>query len=56
MRAPSAEALLTREPAAIDEAIASLTEIEFNRDLNASVETKQHLAGVVLRRALEGME
>ncbi len=55
MRAPSAEALLTREPAAIDEAIASLAEIEFNSDLNASVEAKQHLAGVVLRRALEGM-
>ena len=56
VRAHKTEAILTQDPTAIDAAIAALDEIEFNADLNGSEAAKRHYAGVVLRRALEGMQ
>lgn len=55
VRARAAEAILKADPDAVDAAVASLDEIEFAADLNAAAKTKRHLAGVVLRRALDGM-
>lgn len=40
---------------ALDAAVASLSDFEFQGDLNADAATKAHLAGVVLRRALQEM-
>lgn len=39
----------------LDAAVAALSAVEFIADPNANAATKHHLAGVVLRRALEGM-
>ncbi len=59
IRATAAEAALDGlDPgsAGTDAVIAdALAEIEFAADLNASAETKRHLAAVVLKRALKGM-
>jgi carbon-monoxide dehydrogenase medium subunit len=55
IRATGAEDVLSADPTNIDAAVARLSEIDFDSDLNASVATKQHYAGVVLRRALAGM-
>ena len=55
LRATGAEDVLNADPTDIDAAVARLSEISFDGDLNASPETKQHYAGVVLRRALAGM-
>jgi len=55
LRARKAEAVLASDLSNFDDAIAALDEIDFSGDLNASPETKRHLAGVVLRRALEGL-
>jgi len=55
LRATGAEDVLSADPKNIDAAVARLSEIDFDSDLNASAETKQHYAGVVLRRALAGM-
>tara|TARA_R110002124_G_scaffold53595_10_gene153739 strand:- start:1022 stop:1921 length:900 start_codon:yes stop_codon:yes gene_type:complete len=56
VRAAGAEAVMTGsrsdDAASIDKAVASLGEIDFMGDLNARPETKKHLSGVVLRRAL----
>ncbi len=54
VRAAAAEEILARKFGAIEEAVETLGEIEFNADQNASAATKRHLAGVALRRALEG--
>ncbi len=43
------------EEAPVSAAVQALDSIEFNTDLNASADTRQHLAGVVLKRALKGM-
>jgi len=51
VRASVAEAVLARDPAAIDAAVEALAEMEFAGDLNAGESMKRHLAGVVLRRA-----
>jgi len=56
VRTKGAEALLTADITAVDAAVSALDEIEFIADLNGSVEAKQHYAGVVLRRALAGMQ
>lgn len=57
VRAPAAEAALAGGgPGAIDAAVAALDEIDFAGDLNAEPATKRHLAGVVLRRAIAGMD
>lgn len=50
-RAVGAEAVLKNDLSAIDAAVNALGDIDFARDLNASADTKRHLAGVVLRRA-----
>jgi len=59
IRAPAAEAILngsTRSDASvIKEACASLSELEFYADANASAAVKAHLAGVVMQRALHGI-
>lgn len=55
LRATGAEEVLNADPTDIDAAVKRLSEISFDGDLNASSETKQHYAGVVLRRALAGM-
>ena len=41
--------------AALDAAIAGLSTLEFQGDLNADAATKKHLAGVVLKRAVKEM-
>ena len=56
VRAPMAEAILDSDPNDIEAAIAALNEIEFNADLNSSEDAKRHYAGVILRRALQGMQ
>ena len=55
LRATNAEkALEGKTPQeGVDAAVVALEDIEFSGDLNASEGTRQHLAGVVLRRALE---
>lgn len=55
LRATNAEkALEGKTPQeGVDAAVAALEDIEFSGDLNASEGTRQHLAGVVLRRAME---
>jgi carbon-monoxide dehydrogenase medium subunit len=59
VRAQGAEKALDGQPAghpqALEVAVAALDEIEFSADLNGAEETKRHLAGVVLKRALERM-
>lgn len=55
IRATGAEEVLTADPTDIEGAVKRLSEISFDSDLNASAQTKQHYAGVVLRRALAGM-
>ncbi len=59
LRATGAEAALEganpTNAEALSKAKSALSEIDFSSDLNASAETKRHLAGVVLSRALEGM-
>lgn len=40
---------------ALDAATAALNDVPFAGDLNAGVATKQHLSGVVLKRALRGL-
>lgn len=59
VRAKGAETALDGQPSgdpqALETAIASLDEIEFSADLNGAEGTKRHLAGVVLKRALEAM-
>lgn len=57
MRATGAEAALSAglSDDAIDAAVSSLTDLRFDGDLNAKPETKRHLAGVVLKRALKGL-
>ncbi|MBL4646746.1 MAG: xanthine dehydrogenase family protein subunit M [Rhizobiales bacterium] len=56
IRASAAEQIMTGKPLddvqAIEQAMASLDEIEFMGDLNADEATKRHLSGVVLKRAL----
>ena len=42
-------------PSALEAAIGSFEELEFEGDLNADAATKKHLAGVVLKRALKEM-
>ena len=54
IRATGAEAALANtsgEDIALGKAVAALREIEFAGDMNANARTKQHLAGVTLRRA-----
>ena len=55
MRATGAEAALSAgiSDNAIDVAVGSLAELRFDGDLNATPDTKRHLAGVVLKRALK---
>jgi len=55
LRATGAEAALDGQvpSAGAEAAVAALGDILFSGDLNAAPETKQHLAGVVLKRALE---
>ncbi len=59
LRATGAETALNganpTDPDALTAVKEALSEIEFSSDLNASTDTKRHLAGVVLARALEGM-
>jgi carbon-monoxide dehydrogenase medium subunit len=55
VRAPAAEAALAADPQDIDAAVEALGEIQFAGDLNAGEAMKRHLAGVVLRRAWEGL-
>lgn len=55
LRACAAEAILSTDIGAVDAAVAALDQLEFDGDLNATGTTKRHLAGVVLRRALQGM-
>lgn len=59
VRAKGAETALDGQPAgdpqALEAAVAALDEIEFSADLNGAEATKRHLAGVVLKRALETM-
>jgi len=59
LRATAAEAALEgadpSNPDAVTAAQAALSGIEFGGDLNAAPRTKQHLAGVVLARALKGL-
>lgn len=59
VRARGAEKALDGQPAghsqALEAAVAALDEIEFSADLNGAEDTKRHLAGVVLKRALERM-
>lgn len=43
------------DPSALEAAIGSFEELEFEGDLNADAATKKHLAGVVLKRALKEM-
>ena len=56
-RATGAEAALAAglSDAAVEAAVASLAELQFDGDLNAAPDTKRHLAGVVLKRALAGL-
>lgn len=51
VRAKASQAVLANDPGAIDAAVEALGEIEVSGDLNANEPMKQHLAGVVLRRA-----
>ena len=54
LRATAAEAALSTgagEEAAVTNAIAALVEIDFAGDIHAGAATKQHLAGVALKRA-----
>lgn len=55
LRAGAAEAALNggHLPDAAEAAVAALVDLPFAGDLNAAVATKQHLAGVVLKRALD---
>ena len=55
IRASAAENVLAADPLAIDAAVATLAGFDVAADLNASAKMKRHLAGVVLRRAWEGM-
>lgn len=57
LRASGAEAALdgTAPGQGVEAAIAALADLPFAGDLNASAATKQHLSGVVLKRALGGM-
>jgi len=55
VRAPAAEAALASDEGAIETAVEALDEIQFAGDLNAGETMKRHLAGVVLRRAWEGL-
>lgn len=59
LRATDAEAILEGTQIGDEQALISakhaLGSIDFNNDLNASAKTRQHLAGVVLARALEGV-
>lgn len=58
LRASEAEAALIGQSygvAVMDNAKAALKSLEFYEDMNASKATKAHLAGVVLQRALAGM-
>ncbi|MGR3342539.1 MAG: FAD binding domain-containing protein [Paracoccaceae bacterium] len=57
VRATDAEAALSAglSDEAVEAAIASLAELQFAGDLNAAPDTKRYLAGVVLKRALEGL-
>lgn len=57
LRASGAEAALEGlEPMeAAEAAVAALAELPFAGDLNAGTATKQHLSGVVLKRALGGL-
>ena len=58
LRATDTEAVLEGHAygsAVLEKAKLSLGSLEFNEDMNASEATKAHLAGVVLQRALAGM-
>jgi len=58
LRATDAEAVLEGQiysDAVLDKAKDALASLEFNEDMNASEATKAHLAGVVMQRALAGM-
>lgn len=48
LRVPGAEAAL---PGDVEAAVAALAEVSFEGDVHADASTKQHLAGVALRRA-----
>lgn len=54
LRATDVEAVLDAG-GTVEDAIAALESLPFNGDMNAGVPTKQHLAGVVLKRALGGV-
>lgn len=51
VRAKAAEDILRSDADALDAAVAALGDIEFAGDMNADPATKQHLAGVALKRA-----
>lgn len=57
LRAFGAEAALNGHVPleAVEAAVAALSELPFAGDLNAGLATKQHLSGVVLKRALGGL-
>lgn len=54
LRATAAETVLN-DGGSVEEAIAALADLPFAGDLNAGTSTKQHLSGVVLKRALGGL-
>ncbi len=54
VRATAAEAVLDAG-GSVDDAVAALADLPFAGDLNAGLATKQHLSGVVLKRALKGL-
>lgn len=56
LRAEAAEAALETDSADMAAAIAALSELEIDGDRHGDPDVKRHLAGVALRRAIEGMD
>ena len=54
MRSAEVEAALGADLAGVDAAVEALAELQISGDLNGDEATKRHLAGVALRRAVEG--
>lgn len=55
LRAEGAEAVLNGDAANVAGAVAALSDLDFGGDLNGAPDTKRHLAGVALTRAIKGM-